>query len=134
MSEENVQLVRDFVEAGQREDWKRVEELISPDVEMLGTVGGLGEGQVYSGLTEMRDEFETDDLEAWEERRLEPQEFLHLNDLVVVLLREYRRGRGSGVELESDTAVVFEVRDGRIARMQGYMDQDAALAAAGLQR
>jgi ketosteroid isomerase-like protein len=134
MSEENVQLVRDFVEAGQREDWKRVEELISPDVEMLGTVGGLGEGQVCSGLCEMKDEYETVDLEAWEERRLEPQKFLHLNDLVVVLLHEYRRGRGSGVELESDTAAVFEVRDGRIARIQGYMDQDAALAAAGLER
>ncbi len=133
MSEENIELVRDFVEAGQREDWERVGELIAPDVEMLGTVGGLGEGQVYSGLSEMRDEFETEDREAWEERRLDPQEFLDVDDLVVVLLHEYRRGRGSGVELESDTAVVFTVRDGRVVRIQGYMDQGAALKAAGLQ-
>jgi ketosteroid isomerase-like protein len=133
MSEENVELVRDFVEAGQRQDWKKVGELIAPDVEMHGTVGGLGEGQVYSGLSEMKDEFETVDQEAWEERRLDPQGFRHVDDLVVVLLHEYRRGRGSGVELENDTAVVFEVRDGRIVRIQGYMDQDAALEAAGLQ-
>ena len=133
MSEENVELVRDFVEAGQRQDWKKVGELIAPDVEMHGTVGGLGEGQVYSGLSEMKDEFETVDQEAWEERRLDPQGFRHVDDLVVVLLHEYRRGRGSGVELENDTAVVFEIRDGRIVRIQGYMDQDAALEAAGLQ-
>jgi ketosteroid isomerase-like protein len=132
VSEENVGLVRDFIEAGQRQDWKRVGELIAPDAEMLGTVGGLGEGQVYTGLSEMKDEFETVDQEAWEERRLEPTNFRHIDDLVVVLLHEHRRGRGSGVELESDTAVVFTVRDGRIARIQGYMDQDAALEAAGL--
>ena len=61
MSDENVQIVRDFAEAGQREDWKTVGELVAPDVEMLGTVGGLGEGQVYNGLAEMKDEYETVD-------------------------------------------------------------------------
>jgi len=132
MSEENAQLVRDFVEAGQRQDWARTAELLDPDFEMHGTVGGLGEGQVYRGAGEMIDEFETLDNEAWEERRLEPQEFLDVDDLVVVLLHEYRRGRGSGVELGDDTAVVVKVRDGRIVRIQGYMDQDAALKAAGL--
>lgn len=77
-------------------------------------------------------EYESVDLEAWEERRIDPEEFLHVDDLVVVLLHEYRRGRNSGVELENDTAVVFTVRDGRVVRIQGYMDRDAALKAAGL--
>ena len=48
-----------------------------------------------------------------------------------MLVHEYRRGRGSGIEMESDTAVVFTVRHGRVVRMQGYMDQDAAMQAAG---
>jgi ketosteroid isomerase-like protein len=132
MSEENVELVRDFVEAALLQDWKRAAELLDPEVEGHGTVGGLEEGQVTRGLPEMIHAFETEDLEAWEERRLDPKEFLHVDDLVVLLLHEYRRGRGSGVELENDTAVVFTVRDGRVVRMQGYMDQDAALKAAGL--
>jgi ketosteroid isomerase-like protein len=34
--------------------------------------------------------------------------------------------------LEIDTAVVFAVRDGRVVRMQGYMDPAAAQKAAGL--
>jgi ketosteroid isomerase-like protein len=85
------------------------------------------------GLAQIGEVFEEEDLEAWEERRLEPEEFIDAGDDVVVLLHEYRRGRGSGVELESDTAVVFAVRDGRVIRIQGYMDRDAALEAAGLQ-
>ena len=132
MSEANVELVRDFIAAGQRQDWQRAAELLDPDVEQHGTVGGLEEGQVYRGLAAMIREYESVDLEAWAERRLEPREFLHVDDLVVVLLHEYRRGRDSGVELEDDTAVVVTVRGGRIVRIQGYMDQDAALQAAGL--
>lgn len=134
MSEANIEVVRDFVEAGLRQDWKRARTLLDPNVEMHGTVGGLEEGRVTHGFPEMLREFESEDLEAWEERRLEPEEFLHVDDLVVVRLHEYRRGRGSGVELENDTAVVFTVRDGRIVRIQGYMDQDAARKAAGLSR
>ena len=132
MSEANVEVVRAFVDAGLQQDWNRVGELLDPHVEMHGTIGGLGEGRVASGFPEMLREFQSEDLEAWEERRLEPEEFLHVDDLVVVRLHEYRRGGGSGVELENHTAVVFTVRDGRIVRVQGYMDQDAALKAAGL--
>jgi hypothetical protein len=52
---------------------------------------------------------------------------------VVVLLHEYRRGRGSGVELETKTAVVVAVvSGGRVVRLQGYMDRAAALKAVGL--
>lgn len=132
MSEENVALVRSFTEAALRQDWERAAPFLDPDVEGHGTVGGLEERRVIRGSEEMIHAFETDDLEAWEERRLEPTEFLHNDDLVVVLLHEYRRGKGSGIELENDTAVVLTVRDGRIVRVQGYMDQDAALSAAGL--
>jgi ketosteroid isomerase-like protein len=132
MSEQNVEIVRQAIDASEREDWKRLGELIDPDVEMHGTVGGLEEGRVAHGLPEILSSFEASDLEAWEERRLEPQRFLHTNDLVVVLMHEYRRGKGSGIEVETDTAVVFTVRDGRVEGIQGYVDQAAALEAVGL--
>ena len=41
-------------------------------------------------------------------------------------LHEYRRGKGSGLEVETDTAVVFTVRDGRVVGIQGYIDPVAA--------
>ena len=132
MSEENVEIVREVFESFLSGDQQRTARLVDPEVEFHGTVGGLEEGRIAHGLPQIVETFEEEDLEAWEERRLEPEEFIDAGDNVVVLLHEYRRGRGSGVELESDTAVVFAVRDGRVVRIQGYMDRDAALEAAGL--
>ena len=132
MSEENVNVVRAFLDAGVQQDWRRLQELADPGVELHGTVGGVEEGRVYRGLAEVLREYNEQDGEAWEERRLEPEEFFDADDDVVVFLHEYRRGRGSGVELEDDTAVVFKVRAGRVVRMQGYMDRAAARRAAGL--
>jgi hypothetical protein len=56
---------------------------------------GLEEGRVTHGLREFVETFESNDLEAWEERRLEAEQYLDAGD-VVVFLHEYRRGRGSG--------------------------------------
>ncbi len=145
MAQKNVEIVREAFEviygsasrprapgASTGQDRERAAELIDANVEMHGTVGGLWEGRVARGLPEILGSFMAEDLEAWEERRLDPQRFLHINDLVVVLMHEYRRGKGSGIEVETDTAVVFTVRHGRVIRVQGYMDQATALEAAGL--
>ncbi len=127
-----MKVVKAFLEASMRRDEARVAELADPDIELHGTVGGVQEGQVYRGLAEVVREYDEVDGEAWEERRLEPEGFLDADDHVVVLFHEFRRGKGSGVELELDTAAVFTVRDGRVARMQGFMDPAAASKAAGL--
>ena len=132
MSEENVKLVREAFEAFQGGDLEKTAQLVDPEVEFHGTVGGLQEGQVAHGQSQIDQQFEAEDLEAWEERRLEPEEFIDAGDNVVILVHEYRRGRGSGVELETKTAVVVGVSGGRVVRIQGYMDRDAALEAAGL--
>ncbi len=132
MSQENVEIVRRTVEAILRGEWEQAAQLLDPDAEGHGTVGGLSEGTVMRGIAQFRQSFEQEDAEAWDERRLEAEEFLDAGDRVVVLVREFRRGRGSGIELETNTAVVFEVRDGRVVRIQGYMDRAEALEAAGL--
>jgi ketosteroid isomerase-like protein len=134
MSEENVNVVRAFLDASVRRDWTRLADLVDSRIELHGTVGGVGEGRVYRGLPEVIREFDEVDAEAWDERRLESEEFLDTDDQVVVLLHEFRRGRGSGVELETDTAALFTVRDGRVLRVQGFMDRAAAQQAAGLSK
>jgi ketosteroid isomerase-like protein len=132
MSQENVEIVREAFEAFLRGDREKTAKLVDPEVEFHGTVGGLDEGRIAHGQSEIDQMFEAEDLEAWEERRLEAEEFIDAGDNVVVLLHEYRRGRGSGVERETKTAAVAAVRGGRVVRIQGYMDRDAALEAAGL--
>ena len=132
MSQENVEVTRHAYDAFLRSDWNSMSELIDPDFEFRGTVGGLEEGRIARGAQQFREVFEKEDLDAWEERRFEPEDFIDAGDCVVVLQREYRRGRASGVELETETAVVFEVRGGRVVRIQGYMDPVSALEAVGL--
>ena len=132
MSLENVEIVREAFQAFQGGDLEKTARLVDPELEFHGTVGGLQEGQVAHGQSQIDETFEAEDLEAWEERRLEAEEFIDAGDNVVVLLHEHRRGRGSGVELETKTAVVVGVSGGRVIRMQGYLDRDAALEAAGV--
>ena len=133
-NEDNVEIVRAFSDAAIGGNWQRVAELVDPEVEIHGTVGGLDEGRVWHGVEGLVHQFDIEDAEAWEERRLEPREFIPSGDQVVTLIHEFRRGKGSGVELEVDTAVVATVHDGRIVKLAGYMDQDAARKAAGIPR
>jgi ketosteroid isomerase-like protein len=132
VSRDNVKIVREAFKAFLERDLEKAAQLVDPEVEFHGTVGGLQEGQIAHGPSEIDEMFEAEDLEAWEERRLEAEEFIDAGDDVVVLLHEYRRGRGSGVELETKTAVVVAVSGGRVVRIQGYMDRNAALQAAGV--
>lgn len=132
MSHENVEIVRRMYEFLSRRDYEGMVELVDPDVEQHGTVGGLEEGNISRGVDQIRQRFEAENIEVWEEHRIEPVRFIEAGEQVVVIQHEYQRGRGSGVEIEIDTASVFDVRGGRIVRIQPYMDPAAALEAVGL--
>jgi ketosteroid isomerase-like protein len=131
MSQQNVEVVREVYRCGERRDWDRLAELFDRDAEQHGTVGGLEEGFVARGVDEIRQVLENAE-EAWDEQWVEPEKFIDAGDQVVVFQREYQRGKTSGIELAADTASVLDLRDGRIVRVQGFMDRAAALAAAGL--
>ncbi len=135
MSQENVEIVRRLHEFLERRDWHGIgmTGLLDPNVELHGTVGGIGEGQLVArGLGEISKVIQAEDDEIWDEHRWEAQEFIDAGDRVVVLQREYQRGKGSGVELVIDTATILNLRDGRVVRMQGYINRAQALEAVGL--
>ena len=131
MSEEDVEIVRQVYECVNQGDWERMAELADPDVEQLGTVGGLEDRSRARGLSEIRQLYEHDE-EAWDQYRIEPERLIDAGDRVVVFQREYQRGKSSGIELVAETASIVDLRDGQVVRMQGYMDRAAALKAAGL--
>ena len=134
MSQENVEIVKRALDFLGRRDWPGIRDadLIDPNVELHGSVGGLEEGKILRGPGEISQAFDLEDQEVWDEHRIEPQEFIDAGDRVVVLHREYQRGKGSRVEIEVDTAAIVDLRDGRIVRMQGYVNPADALKAAGL--
>ncbi len=130
MSQESVEIVRQLYRAFEGDNSDEVMHLVHSDVELHGTSGGLSDGNVARGIQAVRQTFELWD-EDWD-TKLTPQEFIDVGDQVVVLQHELRRGRGSGAEVEAETAVLFGLRDGCVIRIQGFMDQHHALEAAGL--
>ena len=63
MSADNVKVVREAVESFLTGDGERTAQLIDPEVQFHGTVGGLEEGRIAHGLPEIMASFEADDLE-----------------------------------------------------------------------
>ena len=70
---------------------------------------------------------------AWSEDAVEPQEFIDADPRVLVFVRQKTTGHGSGVVLERDDAMLFEVREGKIARLDYYNNRAQGRAAAGLE-
>ena len=132
MSREDLGLMRrafDSVAASDRMD--ALLDLLDPSVELHGAVGGVEEGAIVRGEEAVAEALLVDS-DTWAERRYELQRLLDAGEGVVALVKEYRRGRGSGVEVEADIALVYTLAAGRIIRIEPYMNQDEALEAVGL--
>jgi ketosteroid isomerase-like protein len=89
---------------------------------------GQGEYHGHEGLQRFVSQY----LEAWEYFKLEPFEYIPVDDRVVVLMRAIGRGRGSGVIVESELAHVWTMRDGLAIRHQSYPTRTEAFEAVGL--
>jgi ketosteroid isomerase-like protein len=85
---------------------------------------------VYDGHDGIR-RFYAEVREVWERYTWEPEELIEQGDLVVALLRSAGRGRGSGIELERRTAMVWTVRQDRATSLRFFRDREAALESAG---
>jgi ketosteroid isomerase-like protein len=60
------------------------------------------------------------------------QDRMEAGDRVVAFVHERRRGRGSGVDVGADIAFIYTFNGSKISRIEPYMDQSEARAAAGL--
>jgi len=128
----NVDLVRSIFAAWERGDWRSADwahpeiEFALPDGPVRGTWNGLAAMWVAW----------RDFLSAWEDYRLEVEEYTELSDgRVLVFVRMFGRGKTSGLELgqtEAKGANVFHVRDGKVTRLVAYNDRKLALEDLGL--
>jgi ketosteroid isomerase-like protein len=72
-------------------------------------------------------------LSPWESYRIEAEQFIDAGEQVVVLARVHARTRRDHVEMEHAPAAVWTLADGRVARIEFYLERSQALADAGLQ-
>ena len=85
----------------------------------------------HKGIAAVR-RFAESMLETFDEFRREPLAFVEEGDRVIVPVKSYVRGAGSGVGVEVRLIDVWELRDGLAVRYEVYPDTPAARAALGL--
>jgi ketosteroid isomerase-like protein len=148
MSQENVELIQAFFDAGRAQmertgasthRWLAVidlpetaavfEEYWHPQA--VFDVSGRLDGGIYHGPEGVRQGMR-DWLVAWEEFDIEFKQFLSAGDRVVVV-QDFKGIVEGGIEVElRDFCGVYTVRDGRLAHYEEYLDIREALDAVGL--
>jgi ketosteroid isomerase-like protein len=135
MSRENVEVIRRFVTALVRaqnsDDWRPVLAELDGEVEIddldisLDTEHCRGHDRFMKWIGTWN--------ESWESWRVEDLEVRPIGeDGAVGLFVMLVKGKGSGIELSRNDAVVCKLREGKIAEIGYYNDQQQALEAAGL--
>src|SRR3954471_10592105 len=115
MSQENVEIVREAMEAYMGNDEATVRKIVAPDV-VISTrpdQPDAREHHGYDGMLRASAEW----LEAWDEQTFEAARVWGAGDFVLVGTRESGRGKISGVPMEYESTFVYTLSQGRIVRI-----------------
>jgi ketosteroid isomerase-like protein len=137
MSQEKVEIVRRQIEGFQagmeRGDPGAVFDAgtVAADAEWIVREGMDGR-TVWTGREEFVEFMRTwtEEFEGWSiqvERLIDAGE-----DRVVALTHQSGTGKGSGVPVELDLGLIYELKDGRVIRITNYLTHAEALEAVGL--
>jgi ketosteroid isomerase-like protein len=137
MSEENVELVRELLEAFRSRDHERAFDFYDPAIEWDATghkdvAPDLAD--VYRGHEGVRTYWRRW-LSAWKDLEFEIQDVREGEggDVVALIRNQRQWGRHSGIATEMPAyGLVFSIRDGKVVRWRSFQDQTEALKAVGL--
>jgi ketosteroid isomerase-like protein len=131
MSQENVETLRQAIDARNRDGWEAMRPFAHPNIEFHEPPEQPGPG-MFVGIDAVREALRVWS-EAWTEQVTVIDRIIDLDDgRLVCLTTEKLRGR-DGIELEQEFAAVVTFREGKFARWDAYWNQATALEAAGLQ-
>jgi ketosteroid isomerase-like protein len=129
---DNLDLVRSIYADWERGDWSSV-EWAHPEIEFV-LADGTEPGS-WTGLVDTTG-FVGDWLSAWEDYRVEAEDYRELDgDRVLVLMRHGGRGKLSGLDVSGMQSLgvnVFHIRDHKVRQFDVYFDRERALADLGL--
>jgi ketosteroid isomerase-like protein len=132
MSQQNVEIARDAFVAFNRGDLDAfLDEYWADDIDYRAVEGAPDDHGPIHGKAAMRAHWQ-DWLDTFDDLKIEPLELIDAGEDVVAVLRFGGRAKLSGVETDLTFAVVYTLRDGRVARGREYWTRDEALEAAGL--
>ena len=133
MSQENVELVRQAIEAFNRRDVVELAEISHDDLEWTSVMAAVDSGgATFHGSQSWPSYFSAMD-QTWEDWRIEePKIFDAGGHRVAAVLRLVGTGKSSGVPVDREVGLTYLIEDGRIWRMHAYLDPNEALEALGL--
>jgi ketosteroid isomerase-like protein len=132
MSQENVEIVRQVVDAANRRDADAFVATLSPDVEWEDNLFWTEGPRTYRGRAGVR-EWLNQVLEPWESLHMEAEEITDTSDgRILVGFGLTARGKESGAETQLRFWTVSWIADGKITRRQQFQGRAEALEAAGL--
>jgi ketosteroid isomerase-like protein len=132
MSEENVEIVRKSIEVFNRDGLDASLEYSADDIEHRPVEGAIDDRGPMRGKEAVR-AYIQDWLDTFDDFKTEAVELIAVgDDQVVAVVRLSGRAKASGIETDLTFAVLYTVRDGKLARGREYETREGALEAAGL--
>jgi ketosteroid isomerase-like protein len=129
-AEAQIELVRKAIDAFNRRDTDAMIALAPAEGFEYDWTRSIAPNRgIYRGIEGMK-EFVEDQWSAFDEVRIEPDEYLARGRHVVVPATVHGRGRG-GVSVNARSAQLFTFEDGRLVRITLFQGREEALAAAG---
>ena len=131
MSQENVELLRGIYDEWSAGNYRAGRELMDSSLttvwaEQFPTAGTYhGPDGHIAAMKEW--------LAAWDELRLEAEDFIDAGDSVVVPFNVRARGKESGVEVDRRWAHIWTLRNGRVVRFEVHLDVAEAVRSVGLE-
>ncbi len=113
-------------------DMDALADVFDADVEVRPALSTFLASSVYRGHDGVAAWY-AETFEPWAEIRAEPQRFVDAGERTVVVVGLHARVPGGEVDLDAEIAHVVTIRDGRIVRLDGYDQPQAALRALGLE-
>ncbi|HYU61174.1 MAG TPA: nuclear transport factor 2 family protein [Solirubrobacterales bacterium] len=129
MSRDNVELMREGLEAFERDGVEALLDYIHPEFEVTTPPSLSVEPDTYRGHDGVRRYFDSF-YEVMDEVRFVPEEFIEVGDRVVIPLQVVARGRETGIEATQRVFQVWSARDGKAIRVEVFPTREEAIAAA----
>jgi len=126
MDSNHVETVRRFADAVNRRDRRTAFACLTPGVIWNGTGELLDQKLHYHGREEVWEYMRFLD-ESFDDLQVELESVEPVGELVVARVHLHGTGHSSGVESDFAFSSVARFRDGRIARVENYVDHDEAM-------
>jgi uncharacterized protein len=131
MSQDDIEALRHAYEAFNRRDLDELSRFFDSDAYWVPSASVWGAGKTYHGHEGLAELFR--DLGSeWRSFESYPEDFREAGDHILVLGRIRAERSSDGRQIDSDTAWIWEMRDGRALRLQAYSDPAKAFEALGL--